>query len=169
MNGFSNSSPPSSRQLSVTCAGSLQSRIFPSCHKYAFVLSRLGKPSFDPECLASYRPTSNLPFHLFILKVVERVVTKCFPHRWRSHTTYTPPGLDLTLDTVDCDHMHNAPFSWFNSNLSAPSLRSRHPYIGWTVAFQQRSALGPPEFISRTDDVVYGRPATAHQSAQLRL
>ena len=61
--------------ITALCNVSFQSATLPASQKQAVVLSRLKKPTLDPNNLSSYRPISNLAF---LSKLIERSVARRF-------------------------------------------------------------------------------------------
>ena len=57
--------------LTALVNASLQSGVFPTCHKVAIISPILKKPGADPSILGNYRPISNVSF---LSKLIERAV-----------------------------------------------------------------------------------------------
>ena len=66
---------------------SLSYDVVPQCFKHALVKPLLKKANLDPNCLRNYRPVSNLPF---LLKVLKRIVFKQFLQHIESHSLLEP-------------------------------------------------------------------------------
>ena len=64
---------------------SLESAVFPSCFKKAYVTPLLKKPSLDADILKNYRPVSNLHF---ISKIIEKVVSSRITDHLASNNLY---------------------------------------------------------------------------------